>query len=123
MKRTQHIRFLLIGGISTGTLTGCAPEGKPPISAENVYTNNYYVPGAGYYHAPFRLWYPRPYNYFDPATGRYFYGGQWGAHPFLSITNISSPAAQTAAFVEAIRQDVGRGGFGGSGGFYHGGIS
>ena len=37
MKRSQSIRLILIGGLSTATLTGCTP--KPSVSAENVYTN------------------------------------------------------------------------------------
>ncbi len=122
VKRTKNIHLLLIGGISSGALAGCAPGGPPVVTTESVYTNDYYVPGAGYYHAPFRMWYPRPYNFFDPATKRYFYGGQWGATAFESITNISSPLPHTAGYVEAVRTDVVRGGFGGSAGGYHGGF-
>jgi len=79
----------------------------------------------GYYHAPFRNWYPLPYNHFDPQTQRYFYGGQWGAAPCETITNISQPLPQAATLAQAQRTDIVivRGGFGSSyhshGGFIH----
>lgn len=118
MKRSRSIRLILIGGLSAGTLSSCSPGGgqKAAISAENLYTNNYYVAGAGYYHAPFRAWYALPYNHFDPQTQRYFYGGQWGLAPFESITNLSAPRAEVAQQAEGRRTDVTRGGFGRSSG-------
>ena len=119
MKRSQSIRLILIGGLSTAALTGCTP--KPSVSAENVYTNNFFVPGAGYYHAPFRTWYALPYNHFDAQKNLYFYGGQWGALPFESITNISSPTPEAVQVAQSTRTDVSRGGFGGySSGHYFG---
>ena len=124
MKRTRHIRLLLMGGLSAGALTGCGH--KPALSVENVYTNNFYVPGAGYYHAPFRAWYPLPYNHFDVGYHEYFYGGQWGFRPFESVTNISAPTPEAASLAQSVRTDVPRGGFGGyggsgGGGYYYGG--
>ena len=112
MKRSRSIRLILLGGLSAGALTGCTPSDKAPISANTVYTNNFYVPGVGYYHAPFRAWYSIPYNHFDPQTQRYFYGGQWGGTPFETITNISPPTPDAAQRAEATRTDVTRGGFG-----------
>ena len=120
MKRSKRIRLILLGGLSVGALTGC--EQKPSISAENVYTNNFYIPGAGYYHAPFRNWYSLPYNHFDAQKKLYFYGGQWGAQPFESITNISSPTLAAVQLAQNSRTDISRGGFGGFGsGHYYGG--
>lgn len=123
MKRSRKVRVFLIGGLSAGALAGCSPGGKPPISADNVYTNDYYVPGVGYYHAPFRAWYPLPYNHFDPVKQQYFYGGEWGAAPLENITNISSPTPQAAGLAQSLRTDITRGGFGGTGGggFFFGG--
>jgi hypothetical protein len=124
VKRSKKIRLILIGGLSAGALTGCSPSGKPPISADNVYTNDYYVPGVGYYHAPFRAWYPLPYNHFDAVRAQYFYGGKWAPVPFENITNISSPTSQAADLAEAARTDISRGGFGGTyghSGFFFGG--
>lgn len=126
MKRSRSIRLILLGSLSAGALAGCSQSGQPPISAENSYTNNYYVPGVGYYHAPFRAFYNLPYNHFDPQQKRYFYGGQWGADPFETITNISQPTVQVATQAEAQRTDITRGGFGhtwygggSGGGYYH----
>jgi len=118
-KRSQSIRLILLGGVSAGALAGCSPNDKPPLSAETVYSNDYYVPGAGYYHAPFRAWYPMPYNHFDPEKQIYFFGGQWSATPCQSITNVSAPTLEGVAQAEARRTDIARGGFGGSSsGFY-----
>ncbi len=122
MKRSKNIRLILLGSLATAALTGC--EKKPAINAGNFYTNNFYVPGAGYYHAPFRNWFPLPYNHFDAQKQLYFYGGQWNAQPFASITNISSPTPEAVTLAEASRTDISRGGFGGygySGGHYWGG--
>lgn len=121
MKRSRSIRLVLIGGLSAGTLTSCNPgDGRQsPVSAENVYTNNHYLPGVGYYHAPFRAWYPLPYNHFDAATGRYFFGGQWDKQPWVSITNLSTPTAQIAQQAQAQRTDIPRGGFGSSSRTHH----
>ena len=105
---------MLIGGLSAGAVTSCGPSGGHTgrLTADNVYTNNQYVSGAGYYHAPFRAWYAQPYNHFDPKTQRYFYGGQWAATPHESFTNISSPTSAAAMSAQAMRTDVSRGGFG-----------
>ena len=111
MKKSKSIRLILMGGLSAGALAGC--DQKPAISAEGVYTNNFFVPGVGYYHAPFRNWYSLPYNHFDPQQQRYYYGGQWGATPFENLTNISSPTAEAIRLAANNRTDVRRGGFGG----------
>ena len=118
MKRSKSVRLVLLGTLSAGALAGC--DQKTPISAGAVYTNNFYVAGVGYYHAPFRAWYSMPFNHFDPAQKRYFYGGQWGEQPFENITNISAPTVEAAARAQAARTDVARGGFGRtySGGHY-----
>jgi hypothetical protein len=120
VKRSRQIRLVLIGGISAAAAAGCGPSGgqRPPLTADNVYTNDFYVPGVGYYHAPFRDWFTFPYNHFDPQRQRYFYGGQWWEAPCQSITNISSPTAQVAQQAEAQRTDIVRGGFGRTAGTY-----
>lgn len=114
MKRSRRVKLVLLGGLSAGALAGCGPNasGPPTISTGAVYTNNFRVPGAGYYHAPFQRWYTLPYNYYDAQTRRYFYGGQWGLEPHQSITNISSPTAQAVSQLAAARTDVRRSGFG-----------
>jgi hypothetical protein len=119
VKRSKCIRLFLLGGLSSAALTGC--HEKPAISTQNYYTNNFYVPGAGYYHAPFRTWYPLPYNHFDTTKQLYFYGGAWNAQPCDSFTNISAPLPQSVTLAESSRTDIQRGGFGGSYGGYSSG--
>ena len=113
MKRSRRVKLVLLGGLSAGALAGCGPNagGPPAVSTDAVYTNNFRIPGAGYYHAPFRAWYPQPYNYFDPQTQRYYYGGQWALEPCQSITNISAPTAEAVSHVVAVRTDIQRGCF------------
>ncbi|HEY4248388.1 MAG TPA: hypothetical protein VGM64_16190 [Lacunisphaera sp.] len=116
---------MLLGGLSVGALTACAPESnsraEPRISSESVYTNDYFVQSVGYYHAPFHGFYPRPYNYFDPQRKQYFYGGQWGNEPYRSVINISAPTPAAALAAESIlaATTVQRGGFGSTSSGFH----
>jgi hypothetical protein len=121
VKRSHKLALVLLGGASAGAFSGCSQPsiGRPVrISSQCVYVNDYFVPGAGYYHAPFRRFYPFAYNHFDPRLKMYFFGGQWGFSPFQSPINISSPTEDAAKLAEASRTDIVRGGFGStSGGF------
>ena len=114
MKRSRTIRLLLLGGMSAGALAGCKPGDirKAPITQNNVYTNDYFVPGVGYYHAPFQAWYPLRYNQYDAQKHRYYFGGQWANAPHQSIINISSPTSEAVQMAQAARTDISRGGFG-----------
>lgn len=106
---------MLLGGLAAGSLAGCGDGGSSSRGgALGVYTNDTFVPGAGYYHAPARAWYSLPYNYHDPKTGLWFQGGQWAATPQQTITNISAPTVQALLAANAQRTDVHRGGFGSS---------
>jgi hypothetical protein len=119
VKRSRAIRLVLVGSLATGAWSGCEPGRPAPVSAAHVYTNNYYVPGVGYYHAPFRAFYQVPYNFYEPKSQKYFFGGQWASAPHLSITNISAPPAEIAQLAEAQRTDIARGGFGSSARHHH----
>jgi hypothetical protein len=113
VKRSQSVRLVLVGGLSAGAWTACAPTTTVPrVTTDSVYVNDYHLPGAGYYHAPFQAFYPQPYNFYDPQRKQYFYGGQWGPAPHRSIVNISAPTAAAVLAAEAARTDVPRGGFG-----------
>ena len=114
MKRSRSIKLVLVGGLSAGALGGCTPSANrpPAISSANYYTNNYYVPGVGYYHAPFQAWYPLRYNQYDAQKHRYYFGGQWANAPHQSIINISSPTSDAVQMAQAARTDISRGGFG-----------
>lgn len=82
------------------------------VTVSDVFTNNHFVPGVGYYHAPFRAWYSLPYNHYDAGNSRYFFGGQWGGAPYESVVNISAPTPEAVRQVSSQRSDVRRGGFG-----------
>ena len=114
MKRSKRIRLLLLGSVSATTITGCGPKklDPAPVTTDTVFTNNHYIPGVGYYHAPFRAWYHLPYNYNNSGNNTYFAGGQWRPEPYESITNISAPIASEASAAEQKRSDIHRGGFG-----------
>ena len=113
MKRSRSIRLVLIGALSAGAVTSCGPgSANAPVTPNNVYTNNHYVPGVGYYHAPFRSWYAHRYNEYSADNKGYFHGGQWNVAPHQSITNVSSPTAEAARQAEARRASTSRGGFG-----------
>ncbi len=117
MKRSRKISLVLLGGLSAGALTSCAPQlgGEPRISPDNVYENNYYVRDVGYYHAPFQAFYPQPYNFYDSRRRQYYYGGTWGNAPYRSIVNVSAPTLEAATAAQNTRLSVYRAGFGSTG--------
>lgn len=117
MKRSRKISLVLLGGLSAGALSSCAPRVNdgPRISPESVYANNQYLQGAGYYHAPFQAFYPQPYNYYDAARRKYYYGGQWGDQPYQSVINVSAPTAAAALAAQNSRAVIHRSGFGSTG--------
>jgi hypothetical protein len=98
---------------------GLLPEAPAtPVAADREYKNNEYIPGVGYYHAPYHAWYPYPYNHHDASRG-YFGGGLWYAAPLvLSMLNsrpnndavVSAMAAQQRAQQEQ-RAHAGTSGF------------
>ncbi|MBI4624733.1 MAG: hypothetical protein HY736_16135 [Verrucomicrobia bacterium] len=108
MKRSTAVRRILLGGFSAGAIAASVAAAEPRVTPENYYTNDYHLPGVGYYHAPFRAFFPQPYNHFDPARRMYFYGGQWGVTPYRSIVNISAPTPEAAQRAETRRTDLQR---------------
>lgn len=103
MKRCKKVILILSGALTTLPM-GCsrAPRDLPPVelSTENTYTNNHYVPGAGYYHAHYGSWFPYPYNHHDPARG-YFAGGSWSPEAHTSALTASKPASGAVANAQA----------------------
>ncbi len=52
-------------------------SGTPPtVSTAQSYPNNYFLPGAGYYHSPFHAWFPFPFNHYVAGRG-WYRGGDW----------------------------------------------
>ena len=114
MKRSKSVNLVLLG-LSAGALAATAAAQTPRVDPESYLTNDEHVPGAGYYHAPFRAFYPYPYNYYDANRKLYFYGGHWGPAPYRSIVNISAPTPEAVKAAMAARTDnVRRNGFGGT---------
>lgn len=91
MKKSRQVLLILSGAMAVAPL-GCddSPTRVPLASADLSYTNNYYIPSAGYYHAPFHAWYPQPYNFYDAARG-YYYGGNWHPEPYVGGATESRP--------------------------------
>jgi hypothetical protein len=117
VKRSQNVKRVLLGGLSAGALTACTVAAHAAsVTTETYFTNDEHIPGAGYYHAPFRAFYSFPYNYYDPSRKLYYYGGQWGPTPYRSIVNISAPTAEAVRATEAVRTDIRRSGFGSTAG-------
>lgn len=106
---------MLLGGVSAGAITACAPTvnvAEPHVTSDNVYENDHFIPGAGYYHAPFRGFYAQPYNAYDATKKQFYYAGGWHESPFQSVVNLSSPTPDAAKLAESMRSDIPRGGFG-----------
>lgn len=74
-----------------------------PVEANRTYQNNEFVPGAGYYHAPYHSWFPFPFNHHDPAHG-YFAGGVWHAAPIVASLLSSRPSPAGFANARAAQQ-------------------
>ncbi len=90
---------MLSGALSSVALVGCGD--KAPLAYEDhSYTNNYYLPGAGYYHAPYHAWYPFPYNYYVPGSG-YYHGGTWTPEPHDSTITASHPSTRAVSEANA----------------------
>jgi hypothetical protein len=106
MKRSSSIRLVLLGGFSAGALAASTAAAEARITPESYYTNDYFIGGVGYYHAPFRGFYARPYNDYDAARKMYYYGGQWGPAPHQSIVNISAPTPRAAQLAQSQRTDL-----------------
>ena len=130
MKRSRRIVLALSGALATSALVGCRPSDEADALIEESgesesYTNNHFVLGAGYYHAPYHAWYPYPYNWYVAGHG-YYHGGNWTDEPEQSPITSSSPTPSAARSAgvglgHSSRSSSGgksssvtRGGFGGS---------
>jgi hypothetical protein len=102
MKRSSAVVLVISGAV----LAGCDSSSSDWGSSQ-TYTNNHYVTGRGYYHAPYHAWYPFPYNYYDPARRGYYHGGNYTSEPHVSAVTASRPAVRTSSHSSSVR----RGGF------------
>ncbi len=99
-------------------------EDEDPVVEGKAYENNYYVPGAGYYHAGYHSFFPFRFNHYDAARGGYFHGGGWHDSPDKTSNLTSSVPSRTAVSsansqFRTTRAST-RGGFGSTGGFFSG---
>lgn len=86
--------------------TPLTAEAVPDMVAPEVeYTNDFEVPGAGFYHAPYHAWFPRKWNDYDPTQG-YFHGGTWSPQPEVSQIVQSKPTTQAAFAANALYKET-----------------
>ncbi len=111
MRRSKEI-VLVLSAMAAGTIGCRQSEPALRLSTENVYTNNHYVPGAGYYHAPYHAWFPFPYNAYMPGRG-YYHGGNYNTFPDERNVTASQPTVGAVSRAESQHTAaVRRGGFG-----------
>ena len=106
MKKSSAVMLVISGAL----LTGCDSSDSSWGSSQ-TYTNNHFMSGRGYYHAPFHGWYPFPYNHYDTTRG-YYQGGSYSTAPHVSSITASKPAVSSSA--SARSSSIYRGGFSGS---------
>jgi hypothetical protein len=126
-RRSTWITIGVVAAVVIGLpviLTQCGEDEDPVVDGQE-YENNYYVPGAGYYHAGYHSFYPYRYNHFDASLGGYYYGGGWHnsadtTRNFTSsVPHPSATAKANSSFHSASPSS--RGGFGKSGSFFSSG--
>jgi hypothetical protein len=106
MKRSSMVALVISGAL----LTGCDSSNESSWEDSQTYTNNHYVAGRGYYHAPYHAWYPFPYNYYDPARRTYYHGGSYSTAPHVSNVTSSRPIVRSSRS-SSRSSSVVRGGF------------
>jgi hypothetical protein len=106
MKRSSAVALVISGAL----LTGCNSSNDYSWEDSQTYTNNHYVASRGYYHAPYRAWFPFPYNYYDSARRTYYHGGNYTTDPHVSNVTASQPTARRATS-SSHSSSVHRGGF------------
>jgi hypothetical protein len=95
MKKSTLVTLVL----SSALVNGCDDRnlyGNPGYAAGTNVTNNTYVSGMGYYHAPYHRWFEYPYNYYRPGFG-YYHGGIYTPQPYVSDI-LSSPPSTPSTF-------------------------
>jgi hypothetical protein len=94
MKKSSVVALVISGAL----LTGCDSSDDASSWREDsqTYTNNHYVAGRGYYHAPYRAWYPFPYNNYDVQRRTYYHGGNYTSDPHVSSVTASKPMVRSS---------------------------
>jgi len=87
VKRSAQVALVLSGALLSGCSQGSDDRAE---GTGQVLTNNAYVPGRGYYHAPYRGFFPVPYNSYVPGAG-FYHGGRYTGAPDQSTVAASVP--------------------------------
>lgn len=118
MKRSRVVRLTLSGTIAASlSIAGCSKSSSDDsadlsssasaidastwISEDQAITNNAYLSGAGYYHAPFQGWYTHPLNTYWPGRG-YYYGGDWWPTPFRGSLAPARPLSSAVSLANTL---------------------
>ncbi len=118
MKRSRVVRLTLSGTIAASlSFAGCSKSSSDDsadlsssasdidastwISEDQAITNNAYLSGAGYYHAPFQGWYTHPLNTYWPGRG-YYYGGDWWPTPFRGSLAPARPLSSAVSLANTL---------------------
>jgi hypothetical protein len=122
MKKSTVVTLVLSGTLAGGCDSRGAADDWSTEGATPTVTNNTYVPGRGYYHAPYHGWFPYPFNCFRPGLG-YYHGGRYTATPEAGEIIARHPPALTRGAgagdgLPTSAHAISRGGFGLTG---HGG--
>ena len=80
------------------------------LKEATVLTNNTYVAGRGFYHAPYFGFFPYSYNSHLPGRG-YYHGGSFSPEPPQSTLTASPPGRMHHAMKQAREAETQRGGF------------
>jgi hypothetical protein len=126
-RRSAWITIGVVAAVVIGVpviLSQCGEDEDPVVDGQE-YENNYYVPGAGYYHSGYHSFYPYRFNHYDVSLGGYYYGGGWhsSADTTSRLTSSVPHPSATAKANSSFRatSPSSRGGFGKSGSFFSSG--
>jgi hypothetical protein len=91
MKKSTAVTLIISGALLVGCDRHTNGYGTWSSGGTNApITNNTYVSGRGYWHAPYYNWYPYPFNYFRQGYG-YYHGGFYSDLPQAVSIFASSP--------------------------------
>lgn len=126
MKKSMVVTLVISGALLTGCDSGTQTPGTAGDYSQSL-TNNTFRTGYGYWHAPYRSWYPYPYNSYWPGRG-YYHGGLYTEQPYVSVITSSQPTVSgssgggsrnwfhsTSSGSSHSSGSISRGGFGSSG--------
>lgn len=97
-------------------------ETTPVVTSDSVYSNDYYVHNAGWFHASSGRFYPYVFNHYESGRG-YYHDGVWSAAPAAAVASANPTregAAEANSRYASARSSFSSGGGHTSGAFSHG---